>query len=516
MLDNDDLTYSYPKRRSRPASKRALITQERAQKLDLLIHLLTNLQQSIVICGPEGIGKTALLKELQAHQHEVWHFCNVQASSALSFESLTQQLGQSLELSYGNQLDLNALRRFCERQTVILIIDDAGQLVPGLVSELVRFAEAFPGLRVIFAMRDDILHLKSASEDALNDCHLIEMPPLNRKQCLDFLKNFSVQSDSPLALNAITDALVDELYRSTHGVPGKLLAAFPKLEAYQKRRQPWLLALGIIVILATSGYVALSLLPNGSPSDPPQVETVTRVQPSTEQANEAPVAKEPAAISPLPVASPALDTPITNAAEVKPITAPVPETVQPDLAVTVSNPTKLPEKPVTVVEEKKPLEAQSVPLATHTAPENVASSLETPKKTEAIPQTAPKEPIPSPASTQEIAQTPAKVEPVPPPEPTLAGDDDRAWIDAQAGERYTLQVVTLSSEKAVQRFMARYADYAENLKYYIVNRGSQPKFVIIYGSFESASEARQSKQTMPAEFRRALEKSFSSLQKGRR
>lgn len=515
MLDNDDLTYSYPKRRPRPVSKRALITQERAQKLDLLIHLLTNLQQSIVICGPEGIGKTALLKELQAHQHEVWHFCNVQASSALSFESLTQQLGQSLELSYGNQLDLNALRRFCERQTVILIIDDAGQLVPGLVSELVRFAEAFPGLRVIFAMRDDILHLKSASEDALNDCHLIEMPPLNRKQCLDFLKNFSVQSDSPLALNAITDALVDELYRSTHGVPGKLLAEFPKLEAYQKRRQPWLLALGVIVILATSGYVALSLLPKSSSSETSQVESVTQTQPVTEPANEAPVAKVPAAPSPLPVASPALETPAHNTAEPTPqgtpITTPATEMVQPNLAVTVSNSTKPLENPITGVEEKK-----STPAPMHTAPDNVASSIEPPKKAETIPQTAPKDPIPSPALAQENTQAPAKVEPVLPPQPTSAGDDDSTWIDAQAGERYTLQVVTLSSEKAVQRFMARYAEYAESLKYYIVNRGSQPKFVIIYGTFESASEARQSKQTLPAEFRRALEKSFSSLQKGRR
>ena len=60
MQDKDPFSFQFNKNQisSTRAEESSLITLERSQKLDLLIHLITNLRQSLVICGPNGIGKT--------------------------------------------------------------------------------------------------------------------------------------------------------------------------------------------------------------------------------------------------------------------------------------------------------------------------------------------------------------------------------------------------------------------------------------------------------------------------
>ena len=56
MVEDDTFTYSVkqPPREAIDTAVHALITKERTQKLDLLIHLLSNLTRSLVVCGPQG------------------------------------------------------------------------------------------------------------------------------------------------------------------------------------------------------------------------------------------------------------------------------------------------------------------------------------------------------------------------------------------------------------------------------------------------------------------------------
>ena len=70
----------------------SLITLERVQKLDLLIHLITHSKQSLIVCGAKGIGKTTLLNELQLRQEPTWLLLNVSVSNHLSFDAIKQQL----------------------------------------------------------------------------------------------------------------------------------------------------------------------------------------------------------------------------------------------------------------------------------------------------------------------------------------------------------------------------------------------------------------------------------------
>ena len=76
MKGNKGVTYNVGKSGVSPHRKQetALITLERFQKLDLLIHLITNLKSSLVLCGPKGIGKTRLLTELKISKKKMTPF----------------------------------------------------------------------------------------------------------------------------------------------------------------------------------------------------------------------------------------------------------------------------------------------------------------------------------------------------------------------------------------------------------------------------------------------------------
>ena len=64
-----DDTYTYQINQSIISHKNnaftRLISEERTKKLELLKHLLNHSSEPLVICGPEGIGKSTLLKVLQ-------------------------------------------------------------------------------------------------------------------------------------------------------------------------------------------------------------------------------------------------------------------------------------------------------------------------------------------------------------------------------------------------------------------------------------------------------------------
>ena len=537
MLDNDNLTYGKPRRIAGGGMQpeRVLLTSDRSQKLDLLIHLLTNLRQSLIVSGPDGIGKTTLLKTLQDSHGEVWPICILRGSSGLSFESVITQLSQFLNLSSNSvHFDMSSLRAFCEKQKVVLIIDDAGDLVPGLIGELIDFADSLSGLRLVFSMNFDEFQTKSASDKALDDCHYIELPPLNQRQCLEYLQNLSAQPGTPLSFKAVTDDLVETLYCQTQGIPGKLLNELPKLNQYQSRRQRgWGLWVGVAMVVAAAGFVAKSLLPENPPIFPGSEQLAAQPQPAAPNlamentggnAKPAPDSEPPVQLDVVsPPAQPTMEQPqISNEAaplaslpaapmpapmQIAPLAEPpsastLPNTSTAIPAPLVAHPVKSnePAKPATPVITEKPVEtdvAVSQSETTKPVDNNAQTSSDS-----SVQVTPTAEPLLVPE--QKTADSKATK--------TSATGSGQDWIMAQPPKNVTLQVMTLSTKDAAQRFMKKYADYGEGLTYYPVTKNGQEKFVVIYGSFESVTEARQYKEIMPGEFKQALEKSFKAVQ----
>jgi DamX protein len=522
MPADNDLTYSYQKPSPNKLTERALITLERTQKLDLLVHLLTNLQQSLVICGPTGIGKTTLLKALQDTRTDRWHFCQLSGASSLSFESILQQLSRSLNLpGSGIQLDINSLRASCAQQKVILIIDDAGDLVPGLIGELAAFADSLTGLRLVFAMSYDEFHIKSNIDTVLEEFHVIELPPLTRKQCWEYLQNLSVHPDMPLSFNGINDTLVDDLYRETHGVPGRILAELPKLNQYHSRHlKKWTLGLGVIAATAVAGYVVYSWLIQSpltlpvSVSAPPSItstSTPTLIPSITNLPSPPPLSSTALPIAVVPTSIP-IDT-ITPTPVVTVLTT----SVKPTAATSVTA------SPANTPEPSRPTTASLGSLSA--AAVATVSPTPLPPAPMIITATVQPSPVvtPTPAPiTKAINPTEADIAAEKKPttenssladKPSSTPTTDQEWIMAQPANNFTLQVMTLSSNDSVRRFKKKYAEYGESLKYYTVYKGEQEKFILIYGSFESIAEAKRYKEIMPGEFKQALEKRFRFVQK---
>jgi DamX protein len=233
MVDDDTFTYHVKQQPAGQINKPAqsLITKERTQKLDLLIHLLSNLTQALVVCGPEGIGKTTLLKILQERNTESWRYCLIQGNAAVSFEAIQEQLLRSQSAQPSSAASGRPAGQY---KQVVLVIDDAGALVPGLITAIIQYAAASPVLKVVFALTHDELQVKRVSDRAIDDCHVIEIPSLSEKQCGDFLQHLSTLPYANVSFNAIGDNMVAHIYRETHGVPGRIIDKISGLSAGTK------------------------------------------------------------------------------------------------------------------------------------------------------------------------------------------------------------------------------------------------------------------------------------------
>lgn len=230
----------------------SLITQERTVKLDLLIHLLSNSNRPVVLCGSRGVGKTTLLGVFQQLRNEVWQICLVQGRADLSLEQIQLRLSEFCPAS-------ETLAVFLERQAmlhkkIVLIIDDAGSLPPGLINEIIDYSVSSLVLNVIFVLTHDDMSLKNHSDNAIEESHIIEIPPLSKAQCGDFLQHLALKTKLNAPIHSINDEMLEELYQNTHGIPGKIIAQFYILSRPKKNNKTsntlMVLLLGIIAVWA--------------------------------------------------------------------------------------------------------------------------------------------------------------------------------------------------------------------------------------------------------------------------
>jgi DamX protein len=246
-----------------------LITKERTQKLDLLIHLLSNLTQALVVCGPEGIGKTTLLKILQERNTDSWRYCLIQGNAAISFEAIQEQLLRSQSAQPSPAAPGRPAGQY---KQIVLVIDNAGALVPGLIAAIIQYAAASPVLKVVFALTHDELQVKRVSDRAIDDCHIVEIPSLSEKQCGDFLQHLSTLPYANVSFKAIGDNMVAHIYRETHGVPGRIidkisgLSAGAKPGGKLKRALVLAVAAAIAIAVGVQWLLSSAIVPGSAPS----------------------------------------------------------------------------------------------------------------------------------------------------------------------------------------------------------------------------------------------------------
>ena len=469
MLDNTAVTYRYPSKSVGNAQDRALISVERTEKLELIAHLLSNVQQGLILCGPIGIGKSTLLSLLQDRLAGQWRIAWLQGVATLNFERIVSQLGHFLGQTQTDQTtNLEQLRNACSRQQTLLIIDDAGELAAGLLDELSAFAESATGLQLVLAMTYDDYHIKRITDKLIDDLHFIELPPLNPKECGEFLLHLATPPQSLFPRQTLTEHLIAELYRDTHGIPGRILDKIPAIK-HNRRRKKTKIGSQLVITFALLGVAAaVSIflpafsIPDLLSMDQPEQTTI---------------------VTEIPVFTAENSTETTEIA-----------VTSKDTVIVQSSPLNQPNS------EIKPASEALNPPATDTA--------ETDHEPVVILPVTDK-PEPPPAVQAQVLRSATATQTTVKP---LPESDDNAWIMAQAAENYTLQVMVLGDKAAVDRFLKKYADYHKHLKYYLSNKNAQQKFVLIYGSFKNLSEARTAKTQLPFEFKQSLEIRFKYVQ----
>ena len=232
----------------------SLITQEITQKLDLVLHLLTNSKKELIICGPEGIGKSTLLTLLQTNNTESWLYCLVQGNKNLSLEKIQDRLSRTISPSKINTRAQDLIIGFYQlektNKKIILIIDDADYLEPDLINILIDYATNNPLLRIIFVLTSEGLALKNDSDETIQDCHLIELQPFTKAQCGRFLEFLASSHQARVGLNEINEDLIEAIYLKTQGIPGNIISNLPAIERFKYRNNSLrILVVGVILLI---------------------------------------------------------------------------------------------------------------------------------------------------------------------------------------------------------------------------------------------------------------------------
>lgn len=225
-MDNADLEATGP-------NYYGLISRERADKFDLLGQLILNQREAIVVCGPEGIGKTTLLNTFKKVRESFWPICLLQGTETLDLAEIQNQIVLTIQQHHPELItqDLHSALSFCEQrqQKVALIIDDASSLAAGLINNLREYELQHPALRIVFAFTKEQLYLKNTTDKTIDDCYFMEIPALTLPQLSDFLQNPSILPIIESDGLEINDRIVNQLYRRTSGVPGNVITELQSL-----------------------------------------------------------------------------------------------------------------------------------------------------------------------------------------------------------------------------------------------------------------------------------------------
>ncbi|BCX88135.1 DamX protein [Methylomarinovum tepidoasis] len=444
-----------PPGRSQPGFD--FLSPERQQKFDLLLHLLANLPRPLLVSGPEGIGKSTLLRLLQQAQQDGWRICRLQGGEELSFEAVQQQLAECLGLENAGELDRALAQREAGGGLVILAIDDGGDLLPGVLDAVCRLAAHHPALRVVVTLRPDDLHVKTVTDAwAIEEGHVIELPPLDLSQTRDYVQALWVRAGQ----GAVDEALVREIYHRSHGIPARIREQTqarigkPPLRWRQALAKPVYIALASLVAVA----VALTYWQQRSVGEKRQ-------------------AKAPAAVAVEPAAKPS------------PVAA----------------------EPQVVAGETEPQVSEAAPQLPAAVAETVPAPPSPETVTEPVAESPPPDAAPEAEPVAKIAT--AEAQPLTPAEILVSlGVHTSDWLLQQPERHFTLQIAAFDKLEDLAGFVREHPGL-QPLAYYRKQRRGRAWYPLLYGVFPTLEAARQAQAKLPPGLKKPWLRRLRSVQK---
>ena len=227
-------------------------SSELAQRINLIQHLIQNSEQLLLILAEAGCGKTALLHQVTKQVNEHWWVYQINASSALSQDSLLSGIltafnvkaeGKETATLQENLRSHIAATRY-NSQLPVLIVDDAHLLpLPTLkaVVDLALSGEMQTRMRVILSCEPQITSILATPEfEIVHDTliHTLDVPRLSKAQIYEYIKAY-LYSTPYGHMRPFTDEILQTIYDESAGVPAEInLLAEQVLHRYINQYQP--------------------------------------------------------------------------------------------------------------------------------------------------------------------------------------------------------------------------------------------------------------------------------------
>jgi len=474
-----------------------LLTVERKQKLYLLLHLLANIQDILVVRGETGTGKTTLLTSVVKRKIPRCDVLLLNAELSLSFESIQYELLQFINEKY--QLDSRSIADVLltydkQDEKLVLIIDDAGVLITGLVNTLVSYSKEYPALKLVLSITPQDLLLKEKTDNLKENCHFIDLLNLDFQQSSEYVQQLITSGSVPYA-EAKGDLLVD-IFQKTKGNLGKI-NGYIKSSGSKSLSSRAILFLLVISVAIGSGAISTYLW-RGSDVDNNKAQKVVPVleKEGVSVSINKPQKKIAKKII-LPVAmkvfSPIVDQPIILPVDIPKVEVPQAPTVvkgneklklSTSKALEKTSPMKIQVKPVDVAEDKSATER---PLITVSVDTTTVSDEESVLNKAVV-----------------IAHQSKGVE----------KKDDRDWVLEQNNNKYTLQLMAISAKKSLLKEKSQLNRQGHSTFYLMKTTNTKQVYLLFYGVFDTLGEAKKEMQILPPKYRNSWVRKIAALKKG--
>jgi len=489
------------------------------QRLDLLIHLTQFGDSVVLVSGPDGSGKTTLLSRFAAQANKQWRLCPINADE---FEQFPRLMADALRTDDAND-ELEMLNRWASEtdnsQLLVILIDRAEALAGPAVDLLCKLLACPVRERlrlILFGTPAAQKALKNTldSRNLPGSSQLLEVPRLSEEETSSYLL-YRLAVAGYSGESPFTATEVRGICKAAEGRPGAInLLAHDTLVERQARKSSkrvsastgkpklgtaaWVPLTLVIVALATYlGWQRLQPTPEpGAPTAGPGVETQPIPLAIPEPVPEP--QPEPVAVPPPAVASNAI----------APATQPVAETVPRAEPEAVSLP--LPDLVTPPVDAGQKIEVEAIEPVIARAPASPAPEVTQPQAapgTISAPDLKAKPPIKAVAVNANTARSdktkPAIIENTDPaPESGAQGPHREAWLLAQQGELYSLQLLGSRSQKSVIAYVNRYQLDLSRSAYYRGNYRGGEWYVLMYGIYPDRQAALEARATLPAAIRK--------------
>lgn len=483
---------------------------QRGKVLDQLLHLCQFSNNLLVVVGEYGVGKTRMAQALIDSLDDADDICFLEGEVASTFDMLFSEMAKQFDLPEKSAFTDFVYKQASDDGLAVLIVDNAHHLSDAVLLQLIDLIQSGAELRLhlVFFAEPHFLS-RIAQFEALNlVLSDFSLERFSLVEAVDYL-NFRMEMADYLGPELFTESKVDVWWRQSQGqllvlheyAQEKLLASVstPPTFSLARKNLPIPHIIGAAVLGA--GLLMGLMYWGGGTSTPESLEANVAHSIAISQMASSSVPREIGSQENVTVTTNIVDAqtqPLVEAAE--PAKTSVNVTPPAMSMATVASSTAASD----TTQETPYIQQSVVPLVQTNAiqvkpseklPEPSSGSLKKDVKKPSLPVDTVK-----PSAKLDVKPTTEKVKPI-----VSKGNysEQEKTILSWSESDFTLQIVGLSSEKAVRDFVAEQANKKDLLVFKSVRQGKD-WFVVITGRYPSSAKARQVASTLPAAQKKAV------------